>query len=259
MIRLSSLLFFSLLLNTVFSQIRLDKLEILPKQEYKIAGSDVLVVDTLMMRDSSRIFLNRDAKENIINAKMVVIGKGCVINGRGKSGLTGKVGAAGNRQNAPCRNADAGKDGEIGKPGSDGLNLSFYSSQLKIEGSLTIDLNGGDGGNGGRGGKGGDGGPGTKLCKGGNGGDGGNGGNGAVGGNGGKLQMTCKTCTDLYTIQGTKLVFKNYGGFAGSGGIGGIGGQAGLGSAKDGKNGKRGIAGLDGVAGKPGAFTIEQK
>jgi hypothetical protein len=181
MIRLSSLLFFSLLLNTVFSQIRLEKLEILPMQEYKIAGSDVLVVDTLIMRDSSRIFLNRDAKENIINAKMVVIGKGCVINGRGKSGLTGKVGAAGNRQNAPCRNADAGKDGEIGKSGSDGLNLSFYSNQLKIEGSLTIDLNGGDGGNGGRGGKGGDGGPGTKLCKGENGGDGGNGGQAGLG------------------------------------------------------------------------------
>jgi hypothetical protein len=90
MIRLSSLLFFSLLLNTVFSQIRLDKLEILPKQEYKIAGSDVVVVDTLIMRDSSRVFLNRDAKENIINAKMVIIGKGCVINGRGKSGLTGR-------------------------------------------------------------------------------------------------------------------------------------------------------------------------
>jgi hypothetical protein len=259
MIRLTALLIFCLFANTVLCQIRLDRLEVLSKQEYKIIGSDILVVDTLVMRDSSRIILNQDVKENIINAKMIVVGNGCVISGRGKNGTPGKTGVVGKGQSAPCRNGDIGKDGEDGKPGYNGLNLSFYTNHLKIDGLLTIDLNGGDGGSGGRGGKGGDGGSGTQVCKGGNGGDGGNGGNGAVGGNGGKLQMTCKTCTDLHTIQGTKLVFKNYGGFAGTGGIGGIGGQAGLGPAKDGKNGKRGIAGLDGVAGKPGAFTIEQK
>jgi hypothetical protein len=258
MIRLSSILFFCLCATNLLAQIRLDRLEILSKQEYKIIGSDILVVDTLVMRDSSRIILNQDVKENIINAKMIVVGNGCVISGRGKNGMPGKTGTVGRGQNAPCRNGEIGKDGEDGKPGYNGLNLSFYINSLKINGSLTIDLNGGDGGGGGRGGRGGDGGSGTQVCKGGNGGNAGNGGNGGSGGNGGMVKITCKTCTDLYTLQGTKLLFKNYGGFAGAGGIGGIGGQAGLGP-QDGKNGKRGIAGLDGIAGKAGAFTIEQK
>ena len=243
MIRLSALLTFCLFANTVLSQIRLDRLEVLSKQEYKIIGSDILVADTLVMRDSSRIVLNQDVKENIINAKVVIVGNGCVISGRGKNGMTGKTGAFGRGQSAPCRNGDIGKDGEEGKPGMDGLNLSFYVNSVKIDGVLTIDLNGGDGGPGGRGGKGGDGGSGTQVCK---------------GGNGGILKMTCKTCVDLPKMQGTKFQFKNYGGFAGAGGIGGNGGQAGLGP-QDGKNGKRGIAGLDGLAGKIGAFTIEQK
>ncbi|MCX8490809.1 MAG: hypothetical protein ORN54_07045 [Cyclobacteriaceae bacterium] len=66
-------------------------LEILSKQEYRIIGSDILVVDTLVMRDSSRIIWNQDVKENIITAKMIVVGNGCVISGLAKNGAPEKA------------------------------------------------------------------------------------------------------------------------------------------------------------------------
>lgn len=259
MIRLSLLLLLSFYTSITFAQIRLDRLELKSKEEYKIVGSDILVVDTLIMGDSSRIILNKDVKENIINAKVVIAGYGSLILGHGLNATSGKIGAAGKRQTVPCRNGEDGTDGGGGIVGTDGINMSFYTTQLIIKGSLIINLNGGDGGVGGKGGKGGDGGGGTKVCKGGNGGNGGKGGSGGNGGHGGVLTFNCKKCDDLHQIEGTKLVIKSYGGYAGTGGVGGSGGQAGLSPLQDGKSGKRGIAGADGLTGTTGAASIEQK
>lgn len=253
----------SLIVLSVFSlaasaQIRLEKLELSAKQSFKITGSDILVVDTLIMRDSSRIYLNPSIKENIINAKVLIVGKGCTIDGRGQKGNKGNTGQAGTRQSAPCSAGGDGGNGANGTPGKDGINLSLYIGSLKINGSLTIDLNGGDGADGGRGGKGGDGGAGTRVCRGGNGGKGGNGGNGSNGGNGGKMLVSCKACSDLYLLQNHQLFLKNYGGFAGTAGDFGSGGYAGLGPKLDGKNGTRGLPGQNGAAGKLGIISLEK-
>jgi hypothetical protein len=252
------LIAFTILTLSVSAQIRLDRLELKPRQEYKILGSDILVVDTLIMRDSSRIILNKDKKENIINAKILIVGKGCMIIGRGVNGEAGKQGTPGIRQSAPCRNGGDGMEGSNGSLGTDGLNLSLYANNMKITGSLIIDLNGGDGGRGGNGGKGGDGGSGTRVCRGGNGGKGGDGGKGNNGLNGGSLLINCKACFDLHQIQGEKLIIRNYGGYAGLGGVGGLGGQAGLGPLQDGRNGVRGLQGYDGKAGKLGTIKFEK-
>ncbi len=242
----------------VSAQIRLGRLELRYKQEYKIIGSDILVVDTLLMRDSSKIILNREVKENIINAKVLIAGKGCMIFGRGANGEVGKMGGQGISQSAPCRTGGDGKEGTDGMIGGDALNLSLYIGTLKINGTLTIDLNGGDGGSGGRGGKGGDGGSGTRLCRGGSGGTGGTGGNGNNGGHGGNLLVSCKLCYDLHQIQGERLILNTYGGYAGNAGEGSQGGQAGLGPTQDGRNGARGVAGLKGKAGKTGTIKFDK-
>ena len=236
-----------------FGQIRLDKLEIKARQTYTIEESDVLVVDTLIMRDSSRIVLNKEKSENIINVKVLIVNRGAQIIGNGANGEAGKVGANGVRQNAPCRVGGNAAEGATGGNGTGGLNLSLYVNQLIITGSLTINLNGGNGGTGGRGGRGGDGGGGTRVCRGGNGGAGGN------GGNGGNLDMRCTRCQDLHLIQGHQLIINNYGGFAGVGANGGTGGLAGLGPNQDGKNGEKGLPGANGVAGKQGIIRFEKK
>ncbi len=254
-------LLFSILISLsmgVSAQIRLDRLELSYKQEYKIVGSDILVIDTLIMRDSSKIILNREIKENIINAKVLIAGKGCMIFGRGQNGEIGKIGILGISQSAPCRNGGDGKEGMNGTIGGDALNLSLYITTLKINGTLIIDLNGGDGGSGGRGGKGGNGGSGTRVCRGGSGGAGGGGGNGNNGGNGGNLIVSCKTCYDLHQIQGERLIINNYGGYAGSGGEGGQGGQAGLGPKQDGRNGIRGTTGVKGKVGSAGIIKFDK-
>jgi hypothetical protein len=240
------------------SQIRFEKLEIPDKQSYKITGSDILVVDTLILRDSSRIYLNSLIKENIINAKVLIVGKGCTIDGRGTKGAKGKPGQPGAQQNAPCSDGANGSDGINGTPGKDGMNLSLYVGSLKMNGTLTIDLNGGDGGEGGKGGKGGDGGNGTRVCRGGNGGKGGNGGNGTNGGNGGKMIINCKSCADLHLFLGQQLILKTYGGFAGTGGDYAAGGYGGLGPKVDGKIGSRGQPGQNGTAGKTGIIALEK-
>ena len=252
-----SILFIIFVQNISFAQIRYERLEVKAKQSFTITGSDILVVDTLIMRDSARIILNPAIRENIINAKVAIIGKGCIIFGKGAAGEQGKVGIIGIRESAPCRNGGNGSDGLNGNVGKDGLNLSLYLGTLKIKGSLIVDLNGGDGGDGGRGGRGGDGGSGTRVCRGGNGGDGGNGGNGSTGGSGGNATIICKTCSDLHLLNGHQLLIKTYGGFAGTGGEGGSGGQSGLGPTQDGRNGKRGIAGSNGVVGKTGIISFE--
>jgi len=248
----------SFLLFTSFSwaQIRLSKLIIEPKEKYQILGTDIIVVDTLVMQDSSSIFLNSSKQDNFIHSKIASFGKGCAIYGGGINGTSGKTGENGITQSAPCRNGQPGKDATAGERGKDAINLSLYLTIMKISGSLIINLNGGDGGKGGNGGRGGDGGSGTRVCPAGDGGNGGKGADGGDGGNGGAFSISCKQCPDLHLIMGEKLITKNYGGFGGVGGDGGLGGQAGLGPVRDGKNGSRGTEGKHASQGKAGLVTL---
>lgn len=240
----------------VTAQIRLEKLVLKPGEKFLIEGTDILVVDTLVMGDSSHIILNRAKADDYIHARIARIGTGCTIEGSGKRGTDGANGAAGADQLSPCRQANPGADGSDGMPGETGSNLFIYSDDIQIDGSLTINLNGGDGGDGGDGGQGGGGGPGTRVCPGGDGGQGGSGMRGGNGGNGGNLTIQCKRCPDYQVWLGSKLYIKNYAGFGGMGGEAGRGGLAGLGPLRDGRNGIRGSHGEEGVTGKNGIVTF---
>lgn len=241
----------------VSGQIRLEKLELLKKQVYTIEESDILVVDTLIMRDSSKIVLNYLKQENIITAKVLVVGAGCSIIGSGVNGPHGKIGVAGYSITAPCQIGEDARNGYNGLPGVNGLNLSLYLGKVIFDGSVTINLNGGDGGSGGTGGKGGIGGSSTKFCSSADGGKGGNGGNGANGGKGGNLTLKCVECPELYLIQDDHLFIRVYGGFAGNAGDGGKGGFRGNGKGNS-KNGLNGRPGLKGQEGKRGTVVYSR-
>jgi hypothetical protein len=259
LISLLSILAFA---QSSYSQIRLSRLVVTANQIYTIKSSDILVVDTLIMRDSSTIVLAHDKKDNFIHGKHIVIGKACKIIGRGENGTPGKNGAKGITGSGPCRDGLNGRGATGGSHGQDGINLFIYCADLKINGHLTIDLNGGDGGDGGNGGEGGGGSPGTRVCAGGNGGIGGNGSSGGNGGNGGNLLIDCKDCPDLRAWLHQTITVKSYGGNAGIGGEGGPGGMPGLNpggtSSLDGQHGARGKSGIDGTPGKSGAINFER-
>jgi hypothetical protein len=260
MIRFIVVLFFAPI--AVFAQIRIDKLVIPAKQTYKITSTDIIVVDTLIMNDSSTIELNVAKKDNFIHAKSMIAKKGVRIMGVGEKGQRGKDGIRGTTMDGPCIDGTLGHNGTGGSHGDSGVNLFLYFNQLTITGSLTIDLRGSDGGDGGNGGAGGGGSMGTRVCIGGTGGPGGNGGTGGNGGNGGALTISCKECIDLRALLGEQLLVKNYAGFGGIGGDAGSGGLAGLGAngmtSKDGKIGPRGKKGVDGLTGKEGAINFER-
>ncbi|MCW5912489.1 MAG: hypothetical protein KIT62_15580 [Cyclobacteriaceae bacterium] len=258
MLKLVCGLFLSFLSVHLAAQIRLDKLVLEPGKSFLLEGSDIIVVDTLVMGDSSHIILNRSKTDNFIHAKIARIGKGCTIDGSGKRGDDGATGAAGADQPTPCRQAYSGADGEYGHNGENGNNLFIYSDDIQINGSLIINLNGGNGGRGGDGGNGGGGGPGTRVCPGGDGGQGGSGMRGGHGGDGGNLSIQCKRCPDLQIWTGSKLYIKNYGGIGGEGGNAGRGGLAGLGPLRDGRNGTRGVRGEEGQPGKSGSVNFNR-
>jgi hypothetical protein len=246
-----------------FSQIRIDKLVIPAKETYALTGTDIIVVDTLIMNDSSTILLNTAKRDNFIHAKSLVARKGARIMGVGSKGERGKDGSKGLTIDGPCIDGTPGHGGTGGSHGDNGNNLFLYLNQLTVTGSLTIDLRGSDGGDGGNGGQGGGGSLGTRVCVGGTGGPGGNGGTGGNGGNGGALTISCKECIDsLRAMLGHRLLVKNYAGFGGLGGEAGAGGLAGLGAqgmtSKDGKIGPRGKRGADGVNGKEGSINFER-
>lgn len=259
MIRFGWLLFFILISFCSLGQIRLAKKVLAKGERFEILETDIAVIDTLVMSDSSILYLNAQKKDNFIHAKVLKVGKGCQIIGVGKPGKPGKNGDQGEQLGGPCRTGLNGLDGAIGEAGLQGINLSLYLGKVVLDGTLTINLTGGNGGDGGRGGNGGDGSPGTRVCPGGDGGRGGNGGNGADGGNAGSLLIQYKEGPDLRLIQNELLFVKVYGGFSGVGGDGGLGGQAGLGPARDGKNGPKGIEGKTGKQGKEGIVKFERK
>ena len=243
------------------SQIRADKLIIGKNETYRLTGSDIIVVDTLILLDSAKIILNHEKSDNFIHAKIAHIGSGCKVIGEGVNGINGQVGLGGYTAIGPCKDGIPGRAGTPGTSASNGINLYLYFDILTIKSSMLFELSGGHGGDGGRGGSGGGGSPGTRLCQGGNGGKGGDGSPGGDGGNGGNLTISCKTCPDLRSWLGNKMVVRNYGGNAGLGGDGGLGGLAGLvsaGKTQDGEQGEKGKPGASGERGRNGAINIEQ-
>src|SRR5688572_25329974 len=89
--------FFFFLIHTIISfsalsQIRVSKLIIKPHEVYSIGQSDILVADTLIMLDSSRLVLNTLKKENYIRAQFAQFGANCSIEGRGVNGSNGRNG-----------------------------------------------------------------------------------------------------------------------------------------------------------------------
>src|SRR5262245_57027225 len=58
MLRICALVLAGLIPVFASGQVRLRKLTIGPKEVYELQGSDIIVVDTLVMMDSSRLILN---------------------------------------------------------------------------------------------------------------------------------------------------------------------------------------------------------
>lgn len=249
-----------LIFSNGIAQIRLNYLQIGAREVYEMRGTDILVVDTLVLLDSSRILLNMSKKDNFIHVRQLVVGRGSQIVGKGLPGTRGAAGAEPSSLPAgPCKDGASGQSGKPGTHGTDAVNLFLYVDDLRFKGSLLIDLAGGDGGDGGKGGKGSDGNPGTKLCQGGSGGKGGTGGAGGNGGRAGNLTITSRYGSDLRSQMGEQIIVRSFGGFAGLGGEGGLPGLAGLGPIRDGDTGQKGEAGAGGIPGKPGAVFFQRK
>jgi hypothetical protein len=244
-------------------QIRLAKLVLEPKQVYELKGTDILVVDTLVMKDSSKIILNKLKADNFIHAKAAVFYRGSMIDGKGVHGIRGRNGRTGISPSSPCTDGGLGTMGSEGTNGGAGTNLFLYFSDIILKGTLTIDVSGGDAGDGGNGGAGGGGGPGTRPCAGGNGGDGAAGAKGGNGGQAGNVTFNSKRIPELRSMLGDPLVIRNYAGnhgLAGEGGAAGFAGLSPVGNNKmDGKPGRKGPKGKDGVAGKTGAINFQDK
>jgi hypothetical protein len=253
---------FSLLLPAIgYSQLRLSRLELQPRETFKVNGTDIAVIDTLILRDSSSLWLNAEKRINYLHVKHMVTTAGSRIVGHGENGADGKNGKKGGSFDGPCRDGLPGRAGTGGTHGADGTTLMMYLNNWVILGRTTIDLSGGNGGDGGHGGEGGGGSPGTRVCKGGSGGVGGDGATGGNGGSAGSLTLQCKNCGDLRSALGEKFIVRVYAGSAGLGGEPGPGGPAGLSAtgedAMEGKPGARGKRGADGVPGKPGAVNLD--
>jgi hypothetical protein len=253
---MKGLFFFSLFLTSILyelpAQIRMEKLVIKTNEIYRFnLETDIIVADTLIMMDSSKIILNALKTENYIRAKVMVFGNSCMIDGRGQTGNRGRKGRTGNTFSGPCQNATNGTNGGAGLSGVPGVTLFLYCDTMIIKGKVIVDLSGGNGGAGGDGGKGGDGSPGTVHCNGGNGGVGGSGGRGGDGGHGGNLIVNSIHNDQIKSWLGKKFIFRSMGGYMGQGGRMGYSGSAGLGPSR--RNGKDGAPGADGVAGKRGA------
>ena len=254
------LLSFSL---NVSGQIRLSKLILKPKEVYELKESDILVLDSLIMMDSSKIILNKLKPDNFIHAKGAVFHRGSMIDGKGVHGIKGRTGRTGASPSSPCTDGGPGLAGSEGTHGGQGINLFLYFSDVKFKGPLIIDVAGGDAGDGGNGGSGGGGGQGTRPCKGGDGGQGGKGSNGGNGGNAGTVTFNASRIPELRSMLGSQIIIRNFGGNQGLGGDGGGGGFSGLspvGNSKmDGKMGRKGLKGKDGLPGKPGSINFGDK
>jgi hypothetical protein len=244
----------------VFGQIRISKLLIKPKETFEFGSSDIIVADTLVMMDSSRILLNGLKTENYLRSKVAIIGKNCWISGKGISGKDGYNGTKGKSFNGPCQPGAPARNGGRGLDGGAGINLFLYLDKIIVNGTLVIDLSGGNAGDGGEGGEGGGGSPGTLHCNGGDGGKGGDGGAGGNGGRGGNLTFVGSDQETIRLMLGSQIIVNTIGGNRGYGGSPGIGGAPGLGpSKKHGKPGLKGVQGARGQSGNNGVIQFEQQ
>lgn len=246
----AALLFFFFCCFQAHAQVRVAKLVIQPHETFYMDSTDILVADSLVMMDSSRIKLNGLKAENFIRTNVAIFGAHCIIDGRGVHGKKGTDGTHGLTPVGPCRDGVPGRNGLRGLSGGPGTNLFLYIDKIHIKGTLIINLSGGSGGDGGNGGDGGGGSPGTHHCNGGDGGDGGNGGAGGDGGRGGILTIGGRDAVITRALIGNLLIVRNHGGSFGYGGINGAGGPAGLGPNR--KHGTPGNKGRDGTYGRPG-------
>ncbi len=254
-----SVLILLLSVTGLHAQVRVSKLVIKARETYTLQNSDILVADTLIMMDSSRLVMNKLKPENYLRVRVARFGKDCVIDAKGIGGLPGRDGANGTSPTGPCMGGTPGKNGTRGLDGGRAPSLILYLDRVTIRGQLTIDVSGGDGGRGGHGGAGGGGSPGTMHCNGGNGANGGLAGQGGNGGNGGKLEIIVPqphAFKDL--LLSRKIVAKVNGGAAGPSGRGGYHGGAGLGPNKrNGKDGEPGGYNKNGVSGEHGSLVIK--
>jgi hypothetical protein len=242
-----------------FAQVRVSKLVIEKNEVYELKNSDILVADTLIMRDSSTLLLNKLKPENFIRAQVVVFGNYARIDGRGIDGQAGKDGVSGATPFGPCSDGSPGKNGGRGLDGTPGINLFLYIEDVTLDGKLVIDLSGGNGGRGGNGGSGGGGSPGTVHCNGGNGANGGNAGQGGNGADGGTLTLSSKKNPHIEKLIGSSINVYTHGGLPGTQGKVGNRGPAGLGpSRKNGKNGAPGMVAPNGFAGINGKVNFEK-
>lgn len=261
MIRLVPLLIVACLCgaSVAIAQVRVGTLLIKKNEVYDLGKteSDILVADTLIMQDSARLILNKLKPDNFLRAGVMIIGKHCVIDGRGTNGSPGRNGRNGLTPYGPCKDGTMGRNGLRGLDGTKGTNLSLYIERLTIRGTLIIDLTGGSGGRGGNGGDGGSGSSGTVHCIGGNGGNGGNAGHGGNGADGGKLVLSYKSIPEIEAMVGKNIFLRYTGGRPGEAGRAGYSGSAGLGpSNKNGKNGMPGVDSTRGISGVHGTVTF---
>lgn len=242
----------------MWAQVRVGTLIIKKNQVYHLGQSDILVADTLIMQDSSRLMLNKLKRENILRVKVAVFGNYCVIDGKGLEGRPGRRGRDGNSPFSPCTPGTAGSNGGKGFDGTPGINLFLYLDKITFKGKLIVDLTGGNGGKGGNGGNGGGGGPGTVHCNGGGGANGGNAGPGGNGSSGGVLTLNIRNRQKVEDLIGQQILVWYQGGAPGISGIPGSYGSAGLGpSRRHGKDGSPGRDGNIGTTGVQGTINFE--
>jgi hypothetical protein len=229
------------------AQRTLAKLVLQKNEIFSFDTINELRVDTLILQDSSIIYLNKLKPKNFIRANYIQVGKGCVINGQGIAGRKGRLGVAGTSPVMPCQNGGRGGNGYDGTHGSAGTHFYLYFNHCEFNGTLIVRLEGGNGGDGGNGGTGGNASSGTVHCSGGNGGDGGNGGNGGNGGDGGSFTIICEHCPNVRAFIGNEIRVKNQGGYYGREGKGGYFGYGGPSPSR--KSGSDGLVGKDGAMG----------
>jgi hypothetical protein len=238
---------------------QMKHLEIQKKTSYELK-EDTVILDELIMHDSSSLILNRTSPTCYIRVNKLKIGKQCWIIGSGVHGTSARPAKDADISEGPCNHGKLGADGKNGFNGERGKNLILEVTQFESNMyPLLLRLNGGNGGDGGSGGSGGNGSKSTIHCDC-HGGNGGNGGNGGEGGVGGTFTFRCAQCPPNL-LASEVIKFNLHGGYSGYGGEGGRGGAIGTGAmqtSKRGTNGKHGERGKNGLEGnfiynKPGS------
>jgi hypothetical protein len=209
------------------------------------------VLDELVLEDNATLVIPAALGQVQIDAVRAVIGSGARILAAGEAGAAGKAGATSEGVAEKCVDGTAGKHGEHGAAGGDGVAVNLTLRIAKL-GSLQIDAQGGVGGDGGAGGKGQDAGE-FDTCDAPRGGEGGRGGDGGDGGNGGHVRVfyTLLPESGITGSLGDRIKVDATGGEGGNGGEGGKGGEGGPGkfvTMKTLSGNKKWVAG-----GKPGA------